>query len=427
MKDKIFYIFLFLGIAAFAIDMVTPKGTGVWAIYILLLVLYVRFTYYKSLFPLTGVYIFFLIVGFIFSPEGVIPQIAMVNRFVAIIIITLIVYLAYRESLTRKVNSEILDRISDSFIVIDKSWNVTYANKIADETSGINDTLIGRNIWKTVPELKGTVYEEKYKKAMETLQPVKFRAPDPHSNINVEISVYPSKEGLTVYGRDITAIVKKETDLEKSVSQKEVLVKEIHHRVKNNFQLISSLIRLSVLHIENDEIIKTIADIESRIRALSLIHEQLYKGSSESIVNMKIYLENLVTQLESTIPHETKINQVLIIDNIQLDIDTAISIGLIVNELYSNSIKHGFRHRSEGEITVEMHYPDDGNQLRLMYQDNGNGLPPGKNILETDSMGFTIVRTLIEQSHGNINLTNKNGLRFDITIQISEEANNIRT
>jgi two-component sensor histidine kinase len=419
MKNKAFYIFLLLGIATFGLDLLTPRGAGAWAVYILLIVAYVRVAYSKFIFPLTGIYAAFLIIGYILSPEGVLPNIAIINRIASLIIIGFIAYLAHRESLIRKVNAEILDRISDSFIALDKNWNITYINRVAAGNTVISGDITGKSVWTSFPQMKGTVYESNYRKAMDTLQPVKFRAPGAYTNLDFEVSVYPSKEGLTLYGRDISELMKKESELQKSLSQQEMLVKEIHHRVKNNFQLVSSLIRLSVLNINDELIIKTVADIEARIRTLSLIHEQLYRGAAGNFVDMNIYLKYLISQLEHLISKEKKIIHNISIDKIELDIDIAIAIGLVVNELYSNSIKHGFTNRTEGEISLKMHFTnEDKKHLMIEYKDNGSGIPKSEDIFESDSMGITIIRTLIEQYHGTIKLHNGYGLNYNIFIPL---------
>jgi two-component sensor histidine kinase len=419
MKNKNFFIFIFLGLAVFAVDLLTPRGAGVWAAYILLVVLYIRFTYSRNIFLLTGIFSVFIATGYFFSPEGVLPQIAVVNRIASLLIIFVIAYLAHRESLIRKVNAEILDRINEAFIAVDKNWNITYINRVAESLSKADENLLGKSIWKSFPGVKGSIHEENYRKAMDTQQSLKYRAPGPYSLKDYEISIYPSEKGITIYSRDISELVKKENELQNNVAQKEMLIKEIHHRVKNNFQLVSSLIRLSTLHIDNDQIIKTIADIEARIRALSLIHEQLYRGTSGDSVDMKVYLNYLITHLEN-LTQEKTITHEISIEEIQLDIDSAIAVGLIVNEFYSNSIKHGFPGRKEGKIIINMQYTDENkNNINITYSDNGVGIPVGKNILESESMGFTIVKTLVEQFQGSLTVQNKTGLTYNIALAVS--------
>jgi two-component sensor histidine kinase/PAS domain-containing protein len=421
MKSRNFYIFLFLGLLAFGLDLLTPRGAGVWAAYILLLVFYVRFAFSNLVFPLSGIYAFFIVVGYFLSPEGVLPQIAIVNRIVSLLIISVVAYLAHRESLTRKVNVEILDRISDAFIAVDRKWQITYLNRVAQSSTQLKQDVVGKNLWEFFPQLKGTSHETNYRKAMDTQQPVKYRSADFYSSREYEVSIYPSENGITVYSNDISELVKKENELQKTLSQKEMLIKEIHHRVKNNFQLISSLIRLSTIHIENEEIIRTISSIEARIKALSLIHEQLYRGTSGDSVNMKLYIGYLVKHLE-TLNHQKSISVDIAVDEIKLDIDSAIAVGLIVNEFYSNSVKHGFANSTEGKIIINMIYTNaEKNQINLLYKDNGSGIPEGKNIHESESMGFTIVKTLIEQYHGDYTITNKTGLSYNITLPVSRQ------
>jgi two-component sensor histidine kinase len=297
---------------------------------------------------------------------------------------------------------------------------VTYLNKIAAAFGNITGGITGKNIWNIFP-LKGTQQEKAMKESIRTLQPLQIRQKDPETDIDYEINIYPSKEGLSIYSKNVSDLVKKELQLRKTISQKEMLIKEVHHRVKNNFQLISSIIRLSTFHITNDEIRRMVNDIESRIKVLSLIHEQLYKGAEGSQVNMKIYISNLISQLSGITNHNsTSLTYDISIGNIELSIDPAISVGLIINELFSNSIKHGFKNKSEGKITIEMNYIKN-NLLNLIYQDNGSGIEKEKSIHESDSMGFTIIKTIVEQSEGEINFSSDDqGLRYDITLNTEE-------
>jgi PAS domain S-box-containing protein len=427
MKNKAFYIFIFLGVIAFGVDLLTPRGTGVWAVYLLLLVFYIRVAFGSRIFQIAGIYSVLVILGYLISPEGVLPpHIAIINRTISLIIIGVLAFLAYIERMIRNVNAEILDRISDAFMAVDRNWNITYINRVASELSAIKEEdIIGKNIWVVLPELKGTIQEDYYRQAMETQQPVKFRTTGIFSKIDYEVSVYPSKQGITVYAHDITELSLKEKELQKNVSQKEMLLKEIHHRVKNNFQLVSSLIRLSTINLENEHITKIINEIETRIRTLSLIHEQLYRGTSGEYVDMKIYISSLVSQLHLLNTQAEGITYNLNIEDINLDIDSAISIGLIVNELYSNSIKHGFKNLYQGEIKIDITYGNaDKKIINIIFQDNGSGIPEGKDIFKTESMGFTIVRTLIEQSHGTINFENKNGVKYFISIPVQKSDQN---
>nr|NQU94127.1 hypothetical protein [Bacteroidota bacterium] len=205
----------------------------------------------------------------------------------------------------------------------------------------------------------------------------------------------------------------KNTIINKSLHEKELLLKEIHHRVKNNFQTISSLLELQSKEVVDEQAIINIEEGRSRIHSMALIHQKLYQKSDLSVIEMQDYLE----QLSSQIAHAYSLNNLEIIvnaNNIQLDIDTSIPLGLMLNELITNSCKYAFKKDVQGELNVEITKQEDGSYL-LVHQDSGPGLPEGINLARTKSLGLRLVQRLTRQLHGTFSYGYDNGCRFEIT------------
>ena len=193
-----------------------------------------------------------------------------------------------------------------------------------------------------------------------------------------------------------------EADIKQSLAEKEVLLKEIHHRVKNNLQVIASLLNLQVMNLKDDQLAAIIADSQHRVRAMALIHEQLYQSSDLARIDFAQYAQRLVNHLDKSYRGwASNIALTTTIDDIQLDIDSAIPCGLIINELVTNAIKHAFPDDHSGTICVTMH--KDGDQrITLTVSDNGIGLPEDFDLRQTQSLGLLLVNGLTEQLGGSL-------------------------
>jgi two-component sensor histidine kinase/tetratricopeptide (TPR) repeat protein len=202
--------------------------------------------------------------------------------------------------------------------------------------------------------------------------------------------------------------------LKDSLDEKEVLLKEIHHRVKNNLQIISSLLNLQSHNIEDHTVKGAVMEGQSRVKSMALIHQVLYQSDRLSKINFQEYLEHLVHFLSSSfMPVDKKIVTKVEADNTHLDIDTAIPLGLIVNELVSNAFKYAFREMDKGELRVELKQ-HDGEGYKLRVSDNGTGLPENLDINQTSSLGLKLVNILTRQLEGELKISNKNGTVFEI-------------
>jgi len=215
-----------------------------------------------------------------------------------------------------------------------------------------------------------------------------------------------------------------EEQLKISLKEKEVLLKEIHHRVKNNLQVISSVLRLQSDYIKDERVLALFKDSQNRIRSMALIHEKLHQSSNLLKINFEEYVRDLADNLlRSYAAHSQSARLRTEATDVWLTIDTAIPCGLIINELVSNALKHAFpTPHPDNEITVQV-FPKAGNQFVLIVQDNGIGFPAGLDFRNTESFGLELVCIFTEQLEGAIELHQDGGVGTTFTITFSELEN----
>jgi len=203
----------------------------------------------------------------------------------------------------------------------------------------------------------------------------------------------------------------KNREIETRDREKEILLKEIHHRVKNNLQIISSILNIQSRKLDDDNAKKAVSEGRSRIKSMSLIHEKLYSNNELSVINMREYVSDLSEYLFKTYDTSGKIKQAINVEELELDIDTAIPIGLILNELISNALKYAFEPENEGQLNISLKQSE--NNYQLSVADSGKGLP--ENYQEAKSMGLKLVNSLTKQLDGLLDVKNESGSVFTIT------------
>ncbi len=216
--------------------------------------------------------------------------------------------------------------------------------------------------------------------------------------------------------RDVTNERRAQEQIESSLKEKEVLLKEIHHRVKNNLQIISSLLNLQSAEIDDPRASQKFRESQDRVKAMALIHERLYQSSDLAKIDFSGYVRNLTGHLQRSYRVDAnRIRLNLEVDPVPMNLDVAIPCGLIINELVSNSFKYAFPNGAGGEIKVRFEEAN-GNGMKLHVEDNGVGLPEGSNPEESDSLGLKLVRSLTEQLGGTLRYSSQNGFACDISI-----------
>ena len=243
-----------------------------------------------------------------------------------------------------------------------------------------------------------------------------FKACDRYGNIKdifMRIALIPNTKKLVVSLLDITEHKQAEESLRISFKEKEILLREVHHRTKNNLQVILSLLDLQSLTIRDKKMLGGIKDIQNRIRSIALVHEKLYQSKDLSNVNLKNYIQEVTNALiKSYEGSKQRISLILDIDNIFISLDTITTCGLIINELVSNSLKYAFPNNRKGKIKIALH-ATDGKEMELQISDDGIGLPEGLDFRNTKSLGLKLVRWLAEdQLGGEVVLKGKKGTDF---------------
>lgn len=228
---------------------------------------------------------------------------------------------------------------------------------------------------------------------------------------------------------DVTARKKAEEALAKIELARQ---KEIHHRIKNNLQVISSLLDLQVEqfnnreYIKGSEVLEAFKESQNRVISMALIHEELHKGEGFEKLNFSSYIKDLVDNLFLTYRLENKnINLNMDLDpNVLLDMDDAVPLGIIINELVSNSLKYAFPEKNDGEIRVKLRREEgSNNNFILIVSDNGVGIPENIDIEDLDSLGLQLVTTLVDQLDGEFELKRNNGTEFTIRFTVPESNN----
>ncbi|HAP44304.1 MAG: hypothetical protein A2087_08570 [Spirochaetes bacterium GWD1_61_31] len=231
---------------------------------------------------------------------------------------------------------------------------------------------------------------------------------------------------LIATARDITNSKLFETTLQRNLAEKNSLLKELYHRTKNNMQVISSIINLQTIKYRDPVLREALADVDQRIKSMSLVHQMLYKSSDLSRIDLRHYLEQLSTAVLKFYEMNSRVTRSIAGDSPRLLIDEAIPCGLIINELLTNSCKHGFPLPRLGAIQLQLRLtaPD---RLTIQYSDDGRGLPADFDLDHSQSLGMVLLKSLAEhQLGGNLSIKSGNGVQVSITFPINTYQESVR-
>ncbi len=299
------------------------------------------------------------------------------------------------------------------------SWNLG-AQKIYGYTA---DEVMGKSISILIPpdktdEVPSLLQKVRQEQCIEHYETVHMRKDGKQIDIFLTISPIKDSTGMTIgastIARDITER-KKAEEIKRFLKEKELHLREIHHRVKNNMQIISSLLGLQSRYASEEKYRKMLTDSQNRIVSMSLIHEKLYRSNDMTKIDVKDYIRDLVNNLYRS--YGTGESMVVFNaddEDIFLRIDQATPCGLIINELVNNSLKHAFPDRRDGKIEVAFKQVDE-NMFELVVSDNGIGIPENLDFRKNGSLGLHMVTILVEdQLEGEINLDRSRGTEFRI-------------
>jgi PAS domain S-box-containing protein len=336
---------------------------------------------------------------------------------------------SYEESQARfsRLTEDILDSTPTAIWILDEDLNVIWVNAKTEEYFGVDrPELIGKTRDELVAFLKErgdgqngfhetliTAYENGTAVSDQMLV---LRAAEGENKRWLEYSSQPISRGIYEGGRiehyqDVTKLKSIQKNLVQAVDEKNTLLKEVHHRVKNNLQIITSLLSMQSDQFDDKDLKKALDESINRTKAMAMIHEQLYQTEHFDRVDFKTYIDNVIEHLLESYSASETVDLTLEIEPIDLPLSAAIASGLIVNELVSNSLEHAVGTTGDNRIAVTFHELDD-RTLRLQVTDHGDGITENFEIEASDTMGFKVVKSLTEyELDGSLSWKREDGFR----------------
>ena len=200
--------------------------------------------------------------------------------------------------------------------------------------------------------------------------------------------------------------------IRETLKEKELLVKEVHHRVKNNFQIVSSLLELQTKGIEDEKALELANQGKNRVKSMALIHQKLYQNEN-GLIDFDEYIKLLIGELSSMYSSSNNVQTSIKSEDMMFDVDTAIPLGLIINEIITNSYKYAFRNDKENNLSISIQ-KEKNEEYKLVIEDNGPGLTNTVDVKKAKSLGLRLVNRLVKQLHGTLKQTNNDGAKFEI-------------
>jgi two-component sensor histidine kinase len=234
-------------------------------------------------------------------------------------------------------------------------------------------------------------------------------------SLSVSATIIHDRDTAVIIARDITGRLRAEEHIRASLHEKEVMLKEIHHRVKNNLQIVSSLLSIQSKYLADPRDARLFVESQDRIRTMALVHEKLYQSSDLASIDFSPYIERLATNLFRSYGGGGRVNLSLDVGNVYLSVEKAVPCGLIVNELVMNALKYAFPGDRTGEIVVEVR--QEGDRMSLAVSDDGVGLPPGFDITKSNTLGLQLVELLVSQLEGTLTIGPGPGTSFHISFK----------
>lgn len=324
--------------------------------------------------------------------------------------------------------AKILDLADDAIVSIDEDQHIVLFNQGAERIFGYTyDELAGKSLDILLPPRHITIHRRHIRdfatsntsaRRMGERSEIRARRKD-GSEFPAEASISKvsvnGKTMFTVILRDVTGRVAAEEQIRNSLREKEALLKEIHHRVKNNLQVVSSLLGLQSRVVADDATRRMFQESQNRIHSMALLHESLYQSNNLSRIDFPEYIRQLAAHLFHSygVPAD-RIHLRTDLDRLYLNLDAAVPCGLIINELISNSLKYAFPDGRQGEVRVELREQPD-HTARLVVSDNGIGLRSDIDWETARSLGLRLVRTLADQLGAKLEVQSREGTTVQLT------------
>jgi PAS domain S-box-containing protein len=325
------------------------------------------------------------------------------------------------------------DHMSDAVWLMDMNLNTTYCSPSVVKLRGFTAEEIMKF------PINKNVTEDSFNKAITLFneEMVKVNA-DPFYSFVITIELeYIRKDGSTFWGdstftlirgkdgkaesilgeaRDITERKLAEDKINKLLKEKEILLKEVHHRIKNNMHTIASLLYLQADSLNDHSAVTALTDAYNRVNSMMLIYEKLYKSSDFREINADIYLSDLIESITSTINTSSNIEIISRIENCPINTSLLFPVGIIINELLSNSFKYAFPDMRTGKIVISL--INNNGIIEINFSDNGIGIPDEVINLDSKGFGINLVKILVEQINGNIEIKGENGAEYKISFPL---------
>lgn len=297
---------------------------------------------------------------------------------------------------------------------LDKRGNIEYLNPSAQKLlPGIHEMRMDHPFLEPVKQLIGQLHN--YSSDQKVLREVKLNK----HWYQQSIYILPDENGILIHCIDITELKEKEDKLTQSLNEKNILLAEIHHRVKNNMAVISGLLDLQEMMGVDPKI--ALKESRARIKSMAIIHEMLYQSDSFSNINLRDYTASLLNHLKKSHLQDDRIKLQESVQEINLNINQAIPLGLIINELIVNAIQHAFADTQGNNNTIGLDIRQDKNLITLCIEDNGRGLPEDFDLRKPDSMGFTLINTLKDQLEADLNIRSNGTTQFILSFKQNEK------
>ena len=325
---------------------------------------------------------------------------------------------ALRQAEARCVSA--LESTTDAFFAVDREWRLVRVNRQAERLwMRQREDILGRNLWEVFPEAAGGPFQRMYEQVMHTRAPAHLEEFYPHAPCNrwFEVHAYATPEGLAVYFRDVTGRRHADEKITRTLQEKEVLLREVHHRVKNNLQVICSMLRLQERNLHDETLLQVLKECRERVLAMAMLHDQLHRAKDFSKINLGEYIRNLAASLFCSYGvNSADIDLRLDIEDIPVAVDTAIPCGLLVNELISNSLRHAFPEGRKGRVSLGLHALAGGS-VELTTADDGQGFQESAQATPTRSLGLWLVDLLADQIGAAVECSSSAGTRYRLVFQ----------
>ena len=330
----------------------------------------------------------------------------------------------YKRSITEelmlsKLHGEVvLESISDCIVELSTDYRIVYINNAAlgflhkNEKSVIASNILNQvdNKWHE----KLLLYLDQIKKGT-ILDPIELYREKECYLLTAKYLNSTDDNTIVLIIKDISLQKQKEEELKNKIVEREMMIKEVYHRVKNNLAMVSSIINLQIGESENEEALNALNDLRSRIDSISMVHSKLFRGKDLNNISLGEYITDLVGNLiDSLVSDGRTIAADISIPEVDIDFDKAVPLGIIFTELTTNALKYAFGGHDTGMITIN--YSKKGDNIEIVFADSGIGLPADFSVNEAESLGFSLIISLVMQLDGTISVENKNGAVFTIIL-----------